>query len=115
MRSGFRAAVMLQVNGIDQVCDWRNQLTNLIVAAAYNMGLSVRSKKMAPFGRFETSATAGQITPKMVRIGFMARQFLGMDRRALMAGLGATSFGLLLPGGSVAQGYRPVAIQARRG
>src|SRR5690349_9237986 len=70
---------------------------------------------MAPFGRFETSATAGQITPKMVRIGFMARQFLGMDRRALMAGLGATSFGLLLPGGSVAQGYRPVAIQARRG
>jgi len=37
-----------------------------------------------------------------------------MDRRALMAGFGATSLGLLLPGGSAAQGYQPVAIQARR-
>jgi hypothetical protein len=45
---------MLQVNGIDQVCDWRSLITNLIVAAAYNMGLPVRSKKMAHLGRFET-------------------------------------------------------------
>jgi FtsP/CotA-like multicopper oxidase with cupredoxin domain len=51
----------------------------------------------------------------MVRIGFMARPFLRTDRRVLMAGFGATSLGLLLPGGSAAQGYQPVAIQARRG
>ncbi len=50
----------------------------------------------------------------MVRIGFMARQFLRMDRRALMAGFGATSLGLLLPGGGAAQAPPPVAIQARR-
>jgi FtsP/CotA-like multicopper oxidase with cupredoxin domain len=51
----------------------------------------------------------------MVRIGFMTRRFLRMDRRALMAGFGATSLGLLLPGGSRAQGRPPVAIQARQG
>jgi FtsP/CotA-like multicopper oxidase with cupredoxin domain len=50
----------------------------------------------------------------MVRIGFMARPFLRIDRRVLMAGFGATSLGLLLPGRSAAQGYRPVAIQARQ-
>lgn len=44
----------------------------------------------------------------------MARQFLRMDRRALMTGFGATSLGLLLPGGSPAQGRPPLAIQARR-
>ena len=49
----------------------------------------------------------------MVRIGFMARDFLRMDRRALVAGFGATSLGLLLPGGSAAQGPSPVAIRAR--
>ncbi len=38
-----------------------------------------------------------------------------MDRRALMAGFGATSLGLLLPRGSAAQGPPPVAIKARRG
>jgi len=46
---------------------------------------------------------AGQITPKMVRIGFMARPFLRIDRRVLVAGFGATSLGLLLPGRSAAQ------------
>src|ERR1700736_1530118 len=38
-----------------------------------------------------------------------------MDRRALMAGFGATSLGLLLPGSSPAQAPPPLAIQARRG
>jgi FtsP/CotA-like multicopper oxidase with cupredoxin domain len=51
----------------------------------------------------------------MVRIGFMARRFSRMDRRALMAGFGATSLGLVLPGGSAAQGPPSIAIQARRG
>jgi FtsP/CotA-like multicopper oxidase with cupredoxin domain len=70
---------------------------------------------MAHLGRFGQSAATGHLTSKMVRIGFMARQFLRMDRRALMAGFGATSLGLMLPGSSPAQGLPPVAIQARRG
>lgn len=45
----------------------------------------------------------------------MAQQILRMDRRDLMAGIGAASLGLLLPGGSAAQGRPPVAIRARRG
>ena len=45
----------------------------------------------------------------------MARAFFRPDRRALMAGLGATSVGLLLPGASPAQERAPVAIAARRG
>jgi FtsP/CotA-like multicopper oxidase with cupredoxin domain len=79
------------------------------------MGLPLRSKKMARFDPIRHLAAAGQITPKMVRIGFMARRFLRMDRRALLAGFGATSLGLLLPGASSAQGRPPLAIQARRG
>jgi hypothetical protein len=33
---------------------WRSQIKNLIVARAYNMGLRLRSKKMAHLGRFAT-------------------------------------------------------------
>src|SRR5262249_58400128 len=51
----------------------------------------------------------------MVRIGLMAREFLRMDRRAVMAGFGATSLGLLLPTGSPAQERTTVAIKARQG
>jgi FtsP/CotA-like multicopper oxidase with cupredoxin domain len=51
----------------------------------------------------------------MVRIGLMARAFFHPNRRALMAALGATSAGLLLPGRSPAQERPPVAIAARRG
>jgi hypothetical protein len=43
---------MLQTNGIDQVCDWRSQITTLIGARAYIMRPSLRSKKMARTGRF---------------------------------------------------------------
>lgn len=45
----------------------------------------------------------------------MASELLRMDRRELMAGVGAASLGLLLPRGSAAQGHPSVAIQARRG
>jgi FtsP/CotA-like multicopper oxidase with cupredoxin domain len=51
----------------------------------------------------------------MVRIGLMTRRNLQLDRRALMAGFGATSLGMLLPAESQAQGGPTVAIQARRG
>jgi FtsP/CotA-like multicopper oxidase with cupredoxin domain len=51
----------------------------------------------------------------MVRIGLMAREFLQMDRRELMTGIAAASLGLLLPGGSAAQGRPPLAIRAHRG
>jgi FtsP/CotA-like multicopper oxidase with cupredoxin domain len=79
------------------------------------MGSSVRSKKMAHLGRFASLAATGHLTSKMVRIGFMTRRFSLFGRRCVLTGLGATSLGLLLPGGSLAQGSRPVAIQARRG
>src|SRR5262245_42019915 len=48
----------------------------------------------------------------MVRIGLMAREFLQMDRRELITGIAAA--GLLLPGGSAAQGRPPLAIRAHR-
>src|SRR5204862_4993113 len=51
----------------------------------------------------------------MVRIGRMTRQILRLARRELLAGFGAASLGLMLPGGSPAQGRPPLAIQARRG
>jgi FtsP/CotA-like multicopper oxidase with cupredoxin domain len=51
----------------------------------------------------------------MVRIGFMARHFLRMDRRALMAGFGTTALGLLRPGRTAAQGGPQPAIRAHRG
>jgi hypothetical protein len=42
---------MLQVNGIDHIYDLSalSKIINVIAAAAYNMGRSVRSKKMTPF------------------------------------------------------------------
>ena len=44
----------------------------------------------------------------------MATDFLRMDRRELMAGFGAASLGLILPGRSAAQGPQPVSLQLRR-
>jgi FtsP/CotA-like multicopper oxidase with cupredoxin domain len=51
----------------------------------------------------------------MVRIGLMARERFGLNRRELIAALGAGLPGLLLPGGTAAQGLPPVTIQARQG
>jgi FtsP/CotA-like multicopper oxidase with cupredoxin domain len=51
----------------------------------------------------------------MVRIGLMARGFLQVSRRELMAGIAAAPLGLLPAGGSAAQERPPIAIQARRG
>lgn len=51
----------------------------------------------------------------MVRIGLMASEIWRMDRRAILAGFGAASLGLLVPGAGRAQGRPPVAIQARQG
>src|SRR5579871_6386857 len=73
------------------------------------------AKKWPISAALARAAATGHRTSKMVRIGFMARDFLRMDRRALVAGFGATSLGLLLPGGSAAQGPPPVAIKAREG
>jgi FtsP/CotA-like multicopper oxidase with cupredoxin domain len=94
---------------------WRSRITNLIVAAAYNMHPPVRSKKMAHLGRFAALAATGHLNSKMVRIGFMARRFSLFDRRCVLTGLGTASLGLIVPHGSAAQGRAPVTIQARRG
>lgn len=45
----------------------------------------------------------------------MAKQILRVHRRELLAGIGATSLGLLLPGAGLAQERPTAAIQARRG
>ncbi len=45
----------------------------------------------------------------------MARQFLQMDRRVLMAGFAAASLDIVLPGQSRAQGQPTAAIKARQG
>jgi hypothetical protein len=51
----------------------------------------------------------------MVRIGRMAREVLRMNRRDWMAGFGAASLGLLLPGSPLAQGRPAIAIKAQQG
>ena len=68
------------------------------------MGSPVRSKKMAVLSPLGQGATTGQIRPKMVRIGPMASPKSSIDRRALMAGLGATSLTPLWPVPAGAQG-----------
>ena len=85
------------------------------------MGAPVRSKKMAVLNLPGQGVTTGQIPSKMVRIGPMASTKSPIDRRALMAGLGATSLTPLWPDladaqGSLkgsAQGSLAVALQAK--
>src|SRR5262245_56205487 len=50
----------------------------------------------------------------MVRIGLMAREKFGVNRREWIAGFGAAALGSLLPGSLLAQGRPPTAIRARQ-
>src|SRR4029077_16902172 len=56
--------------------------------------------------------TAGQISKKMVRIGRMASPKFPLDRRELIAGLGATALIPALPSIGFAQRRSSLAVQA---
>jgi FtsP/CotA-like multicopper oxidase with cupredoxin domain len=83
------------------------------------MGVSVRSKKMAGFAHSATRQTAGLLRAKMVRIGAMAspKSLLKspLDRRELLAGLGAAAMTPIWPTTGSAQGRTALALQAKAG
>jgi len=79
------------------------------------MSPPVRSKKMAFFDADPgQGVTAGQILQKMVRIGLMTspKSFL-LDRRELMAGLGAAALAPIWPESGSAQGRSALTLQAK--
>jgi FtsP/CotA-like multicopper oxidase with cupredoxin domain len=74
----------------------------------------LRSKKMAlPATLPGQGVTAGQNLQKMVRIGLMASPKSLLDRRELMAGLGAAALVPLWPISGLAQQRSALALQAR--
>ena len=52
----------------------------------------------------DVAAATGLLKPKMVRIGAMADRIFPLDRRELLAGLGATALGPALPSVAAAEG-----------
>jgi FtsP/CotA-like multicopper oxidase with cupredoxin domain len=77
------------------------------------MCLRLRSKKMAGFSREGQTDATGHLPSKMVRIGPMARAIFPLNRRKLIAGLGAAALGPALPSRARAQARVPVALQAK--
>jgi len=78
------------------------------------MRAPVRSKKMAVRKASTTYLTpAGHIQRKMVRIGIMADRIFPLDRRKLMAGLGAAALTQATPRMATAEGRRPLTLQAK--
>src|SRR5437763_5595019 len=73
----------------------------------------VRSKKMAGLSLQDVAAATGLLKPKMVRIGPMARANFPLNRRELMAGLGAAALTPTLPATAEAQARVAVALQAK--
>src|SRR6267142_5346422 len=68
---------------------------------------------MAILGLAGQTAATGHSTSKMVRIGPMARPIFLLDRRELMAGLGATAFCPALSSRVLAQARPLLALQAK--
>jgi FtsP/CotA-like multicopper oxidase with cupredoxin domain len=77
------------------------------------MSPSVRSKKMAIFAPSVDREVAGLLKSKMVRIGPMASPKFPVDRRALMAGLGAAALTPLWRVAASAEGHPSLAMQAK--
>jgi FtsP/CotA-like multicopper oxidase with cupredoxin domain len=73
----------------------------------------LRSKKMAGLSLACQTAATGLSTSKMVRIGPMARANFPLNRRGLMAGLGAAVLTPALLSAARAQARVPVALQAK--
>jgi FtsP/CotA-like multicopper oxidase with cupredoxin domain len=76
------------------------------------MRASVRSKKMACSSHLVASAAAGHIRRKMVRINGMAQDIFWPSRRAVLAGLGASTMVAAAP---AAAERSPRALRARPG
>jgi FtsP/CotA-like multicopper oxidase with cupredoxin domain len=79
------------------------------------MGSTVRSKKMAVSSRLDVAAVSGLLKPKMVRIGLMADSFFPLNRRELVAGLGAMALAPAMPAIASAQGRPSLLLQAKPG
>ena len=79
------------------------------------MSVPVRSKKMAVLGHPGQPAATGHHIRKMVRIGGMADHIPGLDRRALLAGLGAAALVPSMPPVATAQSRPTLALQAKAG
>jgi len=79
------------------------------------MSPPVRSKKMAVSSLQDVAATTGLLKPKMVRIGTMADRIPRLNRRDLLAGLGATALTPALPSFAAAQTRPSLALQAKAG
>src|SRR3982074_835969 len=79
------------------------------------MGRPVRSKKMAVRCLLGVAALTGHIQRKMVRIDTMADRILRLDRRELIAGLGAALLGPAVSPTAAAQGRPSLALQAKAG
>jgi len=79
------------------------------------MGTPVRSKKMAISERPGDPAATGHIRRKVVRIDsiVMADRNLPLNRRELIAGLGAAVLGPAMPPMAVAQGRPSLMLQAK--
>ena len=79
------------------------------------MSPHLRSKKMALFDGFRGKASQLDISPrKMVRIGPMASAIFPLDRRELMAGLGAAALSPVLPASGLRRAGHP-CLQAQAG
>ncbi len=79
------------------------------------MGSTVRSKKMAELSLRDQHVAAGQIKSKMVRIGRMASPKFPLNRREMMAGLGATVLGPALPSSAMAQARPELGLRFEAG
>src|SRR4030081_1816793 len=79
------------------------------------MGRPVRSKKMAVRCLLGVAALTGHIQRKMVRIETMADRILRLDRRELIAGLGAALLGPAVSPTAAAQERPSLPLQANAG
>ena len=76
---------------------------------------TLRSKKMACPERAGGPSATGLIRPKMIRIGAMAEPIAKLDRRELLAGLGAVALAPAWANDGAAQGRPPLPLEALAG
>src|ERR1700730_12348443 len=85
----------------------------VVVAAAYIMCRSLRSKKWAVFASARHCRSTGQYRRKMVRISLMEQGIFLSDRRRLLAGLGAAALAPGLALIAAAKAAQSIALEAK--